>query len=31
MGWESVVWIYLAQHRDEWPAVLNKMVDLQVT
>jgi len=29
-GWESVVWINLAQDRDKWQAVLNNVKNLGV-
>jgi hypothetical protein len=29
-GWGSVEWIHLAQYRDCWRAVVNKMMNLQV-
>lgn len=26
MGWESMYWIHLAKDTDQWPAVLNKLI-----
>jgi hypothetical protein len=28
--WENVVWIYLAQSRDQWQAVVNTVMKLRV-
>jgi hypothetical protein len=30
IGWEGVEWIYLAQDRDKWWAVLNAVMNLLV-
>jgi hypothetical protein len=30
MGWEGVVHIHLAQDRDQWQAVVNTVMNLQV-
>jgi CRISPR/Cas system-associated protein Cas7 (RAMP superfamily) len=30
IGLESVDWIYLAQDRDRWQALVNTVMDLQV-
>jgi hypothetical protein len=30
IGWEGVVWINLAQGRDHWWAVMNKVMNLRV-
>jgi hypothetical protein len=29
-GWDGVDWIHLAQHRDQWRALVNKVIKLQV-
>jgi hypothetical protein len=29
-GWEDVDWIHLDQNRDQWPAVVNMVMNLQV-
>jgi hypothetical protein len=29
-GWESVHWIHLARERDQWRAVVNTVMNLQV-
>jgi hypothetical protein len=30
IGWEGVVWIYLAQDRDQWQAFVNTVMNLRV-
>jgi hypothetical protein len=30
MGWDSMDWILLAQDRDQWRALLNTLMNLQV-
>jgi hypothetical protein len=30
IGWGSVEWIQLAQNRDQWRAVVNKLINLWV-
>jgi hypothetical protein len=30
MGWGGVVWIYLAQDRDQWRALANTAMNLRV-
>jgi predicted nucleic acid-binding Zn-ribbon protein len=30
IGWDGVDWINLAQDRDEWPAVVNTVMNLRV-
>jgi hypothetical protein len=30
IGWEGVNWIYLAQDRDQWRAVVNTVMNLRV-
>jgi hypothetical protein len=30
MGWDTMVWIHVIQDRDEWRALLNKIITLQV-
>jgi hypothetical protein len=30
IGWEGVDWIHLAQDRDQWRAVVNMVMNLQV-
>jgi hypothetical protein len=30
IGWEGVNWIHLAQDRDQWWAILNMVMNLQV-
>jgi hypothetical protein len=30
IGWDGMDWIDLAQHRDQWRAVVNKVVNLRV-
>jgi hypothetical protein len=30
MGWEGMDWINLAEDRDQWRALLNTVMDLQV-
>jgi hypothetical protein len=30
MGLEVMVWIYMAQDRDKWPAVVNTVINLWV-
>jgi hypothetical protein len=30
IGWEVVDWIHLAQERDQWRAVVNTVMNLQV-
>jgi len=30
IGWEVVVWIYLAQDRDQWRALLKTVMNLRV-
>jgi hypothetical protein len=30
IGWGSVEWIQLAQNRDQWRAVVNKVINLRV-
>jgi hypothetical protein len=30
IGWEGVEWIHLAQDRDWWQALINKVMNLQV-
>jgi hypothetical protein len=29
-GWDGVVWIDLAQDRDQWSALVNMLMNLQV-
>jgi hypothetical protein len=31
IGWDGIDWIYLAQDRDQWTALLNMVMKLQVT
>jgi hypothetical protein len=31
IGWGGVDWIDLAQDRDQWRALVNKVMDLRVT
>jgi hypothetical protein len=28
VGWEDVDWIHLAQHRDQWRALMNMVMNL---
>jgi hypothetical protein len=30
IGWDGMVWIYLAQDRDQWRAVVNTVMNLYV-
>jgi hypothetical protein len=30
IGWEDVDWIYLAQNRDQWQALVNMIMDFWV-
>jgi hypothetical protein len=30
MGWSDIIWIYLAQGRDQWRALLNTVMNLWV-
>jgi hypothetical protein len=30
IGWEGVNWIHLAQDRDQWQALVNMVMNLQV-
>jgi hypothetical protein len=30
IGWEGVGWIHLAQYRDQWWALVNMVMNLQV-
>jgi len=30
MGWESMMWIQVAQDRDQWKALVNMVMKLQV-
>jgi hypothetical protein len=30
VGWEGVDWIYMAQNRDRWRAVVNAVMNLRV-
>jgi hypothetical protein len=30
IGWDGVDWIYLAQDRDQWRALVNKVMNLRV-
>jgi hypothetical protein len=30
IGWEDVDWIHLTHHRDQWWAVVNTVMNLQV-
>jgi hypothetical protein len=30
IGWDSMDWIYLAQDRDQWRALMNAVMNLQV-
>jgi len=30
VGWEGVGWIHLVQDRDQWQAVVNMVMNLQV-
>jgi hypothetical protein len=30
IGWKGVDWIYLAQDRDQWQALVNMVLNLQV-
>jgi len=30
IGWEDVDWIHLAQHRNQWRALLNTVMNLRV-
>jgi hypothetical protein len=30
IGWEGVEWIHLAQDRDQWRAVVNAVMNMQV-
>jgi hypothetical protein len=30
IGWEGAEWIHLAQDRDQWQAVVNTVMNLQV-
>jgi hypothetical protein len=29
-GWDSMDWIHLVQHRDQWRALVNTVMNLQV-
>jgi hypothetical protein len=31
IGWDGVVWIDMAQDRDQWRAVVNTVLNLRVT
>jgi len=30
IGWEGVEWMHVAQDRDQWQALVNMVMDLQV-
>jgi hypothetical protein len=30
VGWEGVDWMHLAQDRDQWKALVNRIIDLRV-
>jgi hypothetical protein len=30
IGWDSMDWIHLAQHREEWMALVNTIMNLRV-
>jgi hypothetical protein len=30
IGWDGVDWVYLAQDRDQWRALVNMIMNLQV-
>jgi hypothetical protein len=30
VGWEGVDWVYLAQNREQWRALVNKVMNLPV-
>jgi hypothetical protein len=31
MGWEGVDWIYMAQDRDRWRALVNAVMNLRIS
>jgi hypothetical protein len=30
IGWDGVVWIHMAQDRDQWRALVNRVLNLRV-
>jgi hypothetical protein len=30
IGWDGVDWIYVVQHRDQWRALVNTVINLQI-